>query len=185
MLKILSKISQLMSEIDFVKATVKKVKPPIEVGGIKIGLDSEGMEIQIPRWLSNKMLEQGVIEVKGVEDISVKDLRKILWKESRETSLTKMDPQFYAKAKRIMQKINEEIKKSPTPEKLQDKKRYEDTLTDIINCRMQKIIQLALTESIPPTIMENITVEERILLKEIKWILLTWREQMTSWDEEV
>ncbi|MCS7097025.1 MAG: DNA replication complex GINS family protein [Candidatus Methanomethylicia archaeon] len=176
-IEFLNKVSKLMFEIDVVKASVKRATLPIEIGKYKVDLDVEGTEIEIPRWASDKLVNKGIIELK-IEELSLKDIRKILWKESRESNLTKIDPQFYVKAKQKIQKIINEIQKEPTPEKIQEKRGYESTFMDIINCRIQKILQLAMVETVPPNILENMTIEEKMLLTEIKQVILTWKEQL-------
>lgn len=178
MLEFIDKISNLISETELIKVIVKSVRQPIEIGGDRINFDAEGVEIQIPRWASEKMLKMGLIELKTAEEIGIKDIRKILWKESRETSLSKIDPQFYVKVKQKIMKMKEDIKREPTPEKIQEQRNYENAFIDILNCRMQKILQLALTESIPQTIIENMTIEERLLLKEVKNMLSTWKDKI-------
>ncbi|MEM3541893.1 MAG: hypothetical protein QXZ54_02075 [Candidatus Methanomethylicia archaeon] len=185
MLEIVDKISNLISEVESIKAIVKNVRQPIEVGGNKIILEPEGAEIQIPKWASEKMLKMGLIELKTTEELGIKDIRKILWKESRETSLAKIDPQFYAKVRQKIQKMREELKKEPTPEKIQEQRNYESTFIDIVNCRIQKILQLAITEAIPQTIMENMTMEEKMLLREIRYVLSTWKNKLISIGENL
>lgn len=185
MLEIVDKISNLTSEIEPIKVIVKNVRQPIEIGGSKIILEPEGVEIQIPKWASEKMLKMGLIELKITEEIGIKDIRKILWKESRETSLAKIDPQFYAKVRQKIQKMKEELRREPTPEKVQEKRNYENTFIDIVNCRIQKILQLAITEAIPQAIMENMTIEEKMLLKEIRYVLSTWKNKLINVGENL
>jgi len=184
MLEFINEASKILSNAEIIKATVKKASTPIEVGGEKINLDTEGVEILVPKWASDKLVKNGLIELKYVEELGIKELRKALWKESRETNLTKMDPQFYMKARATIKRIMEDIKRNPTPEKIQEERKYRDTFMDIVNCRMQKVLQLAITESIPQTISENMTIEERILLKEIKKMLTMWKDQVTKIGDE-
>ncbi|MCC6017480.1 MAG: DNA replication complex GINS family protein [Candidatus Verstraetearchaeota archaeon] len=184
MLEFINEASKIISDTELIKATVKRTSTPMELGGMKINLDAEGMEILIPKWASDKMMKDGLIEVKYIEELGIKDLRKTLWKESRETNLTKIDPQFYMKARATIKRLMDDIKRDPTPEKIQEERKYRDAFMDIVNCRMQKVLQLAITESIPQTISENMTIEERILLKEIKRMLTTWKDQVTRIGDE-
>ena len=184
MFEYLHKISQIKSDTSLIKAVVKEAHKPIEIAGTKIELEQEGMEIQLPKWAALKLSQLGLIEIKTTDEISLRDLLRILWRESREINLTKIDPQFYIKIKNTLRRLNKQTRENPQPENIQQTRRYKDTTTDIINCRMQKIIQAAISESLPPTITENMTLEEETLLKKISEAINQWKDQLLKTEEE-
>ncbi|RLE51757.1 MAG: hypothetical protein DRJ26_05435, partial [Candidatus Methanomethylicota archaeon] len=108
---------------------------------------------------------------------------RILWRESREINLTEIDPNFYPKLQDRLKRLREEANKNPLPELIQDLRRFEVTARDIINCRVQKIVQAAICESLPPNILEAMTVEERALLHEISQTVERWKRQMLALEE--
>ena len=92
--------------------------------------------------------------------------------------------EFYIKIKNTLRRLNKQTRENPQPENIQQTRRYKDTTTDIINCRMQKIIQAAISESLPPTITENMTLEEETLLKKISEAINQWKDQLLKTEEE-
>ncbi|HDO21028.1 MAG: DNA replication complex GINS family protein [archaeon GB-1845-036] len=184
MFKHVVKASEIVSDTDLVKAVIKKAYSPIRIGDAKIDLNAEGLEIQLPRWAARRLFQLGLIEIKSIDEIGLRELLRMLWRESREINLTSIDPHFYPKIKRTLRKIREEIKENLQPETIQKLKRFENTVMDIINCRIQKIVQAALSEAIPQILMENMTIEEKALLGEIKQIIKKWKEYMLKGEEE-
>ncbi|RLE52605.1 MAG: hypothetical protein DRJ26_04475, partial [Candidatus Methanomethylicota archaeon] len=57
-----------------IKVTVRDARPSIEVGGSRIDLGTEGMEVQLPRWIALKLAELGVVEVKSADELALRDL---------------------------------------------------------------------------------------------------------------
>ncbi len=170
--------SRIIYDTSPVKVIVKKAVSPIEIGGMKLDLDVEGIEIQIPRWAAIKLAELGIVEAKLADEISLKDLLGVLWKESREINLTEIDPNFYYKLKRKLRNLREESMRNPAPEILDKLRRFENAARDVISCRIQKIVQAALSESLPQEFLEVMTFEERALLNEISRLINEWRRHI-------
>ncbi|MCS7386319.1 MAG: hypothetical protein DRJ18_01840 [Candidatus Methanomethylicota archaeon] len=178
------KASKVNYNTSLIKVTVRNARPPIEIGGARIDLGAEGMEIQLPRWVALKLAELGIVEIKSTDEISLRDLLRILWRETREINLTEIDPNFYPKLQNRLKKLREEANKSPLPELIQDLRRFEVTAQDIINCRVQKIVQAAICESLPINVLEAMTIEEKALLREISRLVERWKRQMLALEEE-
>ncbi len=176
--------SKLIYDTSQVKVVVKEPKAQVEIGGMKVDLSIKGVELQVPRWAAEKLVELGVVEAKLADELSLKDLHGILWRESREINLTEIDPNFYHKLRKQLKKLRSESIKNPTPELLDTLRKFESTARDIVSCRIQKIVQAALSESLPPEVLEVMTIEERALLAEISELIEEWKRNVLEGEGE-
>ncbi|MCS7364588.1 MAG: DNA replication complex GINS family protein [archaeon GB-1867-035] len=183
MFKQIIKASHINYDTSPIRAVVKEARPSIEVAGNRIDLSSIGFEIQIPRWIALKLMELGVVDLKVTEELSLRELLRVMWKESREINLTVIDPHFYPKLRAYLKRLRERCKKEPLPELIQELHKVETTARDIISCRLQKIIQAALSEALPPNVLEAMTIEEKNLLIEVSQIVEKWKRQILALGE--
>ncbi|RLE49431.1 MAG: hypothetical protein DRJ21_02395, partial [Candidatus Methanomethylicota archaeon] len=80
--------------------------------------------------------------------------------------------------KRKLRNLREESMRNPAPEILDKLRRFENAARDVISCRIQKIVQAALSESLPQEFLEVMTFEERALLNEISRLINEWRRHI-------
>lgn len=184
MFKQIIRASHINYDTSLVRAVVREAKPSIEVAGSRIDLSSIGFEVQIPRWIALKLRKLGVVDLKVTDELSLRELLRIMWKESREINLTIIDPYFYPKLRLYFKKLRERCRREPLPELIQELHKAETTARDIISCRLQKIIQAALSEALPPNVLEATTVEEKSLLLEVSQIVEKWKKQILALEDE-
>ncbi|MDI9619709.1 MAG: DNA replication complex GINS family protein [Candidatus Nezhaarchaeota archaeon] len=160
-----------------VKVRFLKRTPEVEVGGEVLGPFNQNQEVEVDRWIARMLSEEGYAEVIDEKGVDLNALSKIAWKESRNPQLSRLEPTFYVKARHYLQKLAE--KASRAPEALTEKKSAEVKLTDIINCRLQKIVHMALVGTQPPReVLENLTPEEKLLLEELSTMISQWRRDI-------
>lgn len=184
MFKQIIKASHISYDTSLVRAVIKEASPSVEVAGNRIDLSSVGFEIQIPRWIAQKLMELGIVDLKVSEELTLRELLRVMWKESREINLTVIDPHFYPKLRAYLKKLRERCKEKPLPELIQELHKVETTARDIISCRLQKIIQAALSEALPPNVLEAMTIEEKSLLMEVSQLVEKWKKQILALGED-
>ncbi|MCS7140405.1 MAG: hypothetical protein N3F04_04855 [Candidatus Nezhaarchaeota archaeon] len=160
-----------------VKVRVLKSIPEIKVGGGVIGPLAQGQEVEIERWIARVLKEEGYVEIIDEKSVDLPLLSKIAWRESRSSQLTSLEPSFYVKVKKYLKSLSEKAKVSP--EALSEKKTAEVKLIDIVNCRLQKIVAMALASAQPPKeVIESLTPEERMLFNELSSAISRWRQDV-------
>ncbi|MHC1601584.1 MAG: hypothetical protein ACXQTB_04495 [Candidatus Nezhaarchaeales archaeon] len=164
-------------DVEKVKVKVLKNVPEIKVGDEVLGPLIQDQELEVERWIARILREEGYVEIIDEKAVDLTMLSKIAWKESRTPQLTPLEPAFYVKVKNYLKSLNERAKSNP--EILSEKKMAEVKLTDIVNCRIQKIVYMALTGAQPPReVLENLTPEEKMLFDELSSTISRWRQSI-------
>ncbi|MEM4647678.1 MAG: hypothetical protein QXQ03_04790, partial [Candidatus Nezhaarchaeales archaeon] len=161
-------------DMEKVKVKVIRKIPEIKVGGETLGPLDQDQEVELERWVARVLKEEGYVDIIDEKDVDLSLISKIAWKEVRTDQLVPLEPTFYVKARRYLKILNEKAKVNP--EALNEKRAVEVKLTDVINCRIQKIVNLALTGSKPPReVLDSLTPEEKMLFNEVRYLISRWR----------
>ncbi len=172
---------ELAYDMEKVRVKVLKNTPEIKAGGEVIGPLFKDQEVEVERWIARILKEEGYVEILDDRSIDLTTLSKIAWRENRSSQLTPLEPSFYAKARAYLKSLSEKAKEKP--EVLGEKKIAESRLIDIINCRVQKIVSLALAGAQPPRdVLNNLTPEEKMLLDELSSIISRWKQEVRGED---
>lgn len=168
-------------EMEKVKIKVLKKIPEIKVGNEVLGPLAKDQELEIERWIANILKDEGYVEIVDDKSIDLKVISKVAWGENRTSQLLSLEPTFYVKAKSYLKLLSERAKNNP--EVLNEKRAAEVKLTDIINCRIQKIVNMALMGTQPPKeVFERLTPEEKMLFNELLNLILRWRRSIKGED---
>jgi hypothetical protein len=164
-------------DVEKVKVKVLKKVPEIRINEEVLGPFPQDQEVEIERWIAKILKEEGYVEIVDERGIDLTAISRIAWKESRTPQLVLLEPTFYVKARSYLKSLAEKAKANP--EALNEKKLAEVRLIDIINCRVQKIVNMALTGAQPPReVLDCLTPEERMLFNELCGLISRWRRRV-------
>ncbi len=164
-------------DLEKVRVKVLKRVPEIRVGEEVLGPFSQDQEVEVERWVAKILKEEGYVEVVDERGVDLATISKIAWRESRTPQPIPLEPTFYVKARNYLKSLAERAKVNP--EALNEKKQAEVRLIDIINCRVQKIVNMALTGTQPPReVLECLTPEEKLLFNEVCGLISRWRRSV-------
>jgi hypothetical protein len=164
-------------DVEKVKVKVLKKIPEIRVGEEVLGPLTQDQEVEVERWIAKVLKERGYVEVVDEKGVDLAIISKIAWRESRTPQPTPLEPTFYVKARNYIKSLAEKAKTNP--EVLNERRLAEVRLVDVINCRIQKIVNMALTGAQPPReILDCLTPEERMLFNELCGLISRWRRSI-------
>jgi len=160
-----------------VKVRVLRPTPELKVGDEVLGPFTQNQEVEVERWIAQVLVEKGYAEMLDSQDVDLTLLSRIAWREERTPQLTQLEDSFYAKVKAYLDKLNEKARTST--EALTEKRMAKVKLIDIVNCRLQKIVNMALMGGQPPKdVLSCLTPEERALLEELSEAIERWRRSV-------
>jgi len=164
-------------DVEKVRVKVLKRIPEIRVGDEVLGPFPQDQEVEVERWIAKILKEEGYVEIIDEKGIDLAAISKIAWKESRTPQPVPLEPTFYVKVRSYLRSLAEKAKTNP--EALNEKRLAEVRLIDVINCRVQKIVNIALTGAQPPKeVLDCLTPEERVLFNEVCGLISRWRRSV-------
>jgi len=179
MIKVSSKMPSFLGdrELEYilspVKITMKRGLPNIETLSFKLEETKEGDLIEVPRWVSEVLVDMGFAEVQG-EPFEV-EVFKVLSRERIQGSLqlSTLKGDFYLKMKRYLGNLK--LKSERNGAFKPDFERFSVSAYDLITLRLSKLLYLASSSSTPQDLFEKITPEERELFNEAHRMVDGWR----------
>lgn len=152
------------------------------VGGIQLGAYEEGREEKLPIWVARILEADGFVKVSGEESHGLKstELYKLCWKEERNEGLSELPNHFYPRLRQLLASLNEAIKNNPTHTLLNEHRQSFMKAQDLVNCRLQKILHLAMERNPLRHSLDLLTPEELALFSSIREEIDTWRKKIIS-----
>lgn len=162
--------------------TFTKAFPATLVGGNEIGPYEEGREERLPLWVARILESEGFVKTTGEEAQLLKsnDLYKLCWKEERNESLSKLPPHFYPRLRQLLSSLNDAIKNNPTHTLLSEHRQSFMKAQDLVNCRLQKILHLAMERNPLKSSTDLLEPEELALYKSLRSELDEWRKNIIT-----
>jgi len=119
-----------------VKVTIIRDLHELEIGGRKIGPFKNGEEIEISKWISEILADQGIVKLREQDILDMGALSKIHWKETIPTSrqLPPLNPDIYCELRCLIRRLKKDSKLDAS--KLKDYGKAISLSEDIINCRL-------------------------------------------------
>ncbi len=152
---------------------VEIVKPLPEVLEDRpIHLLPVGAVVEVPRWLASILEEKGFVKVLDEGGMDVAALSKLSWREERSSSLLPAEELLYAKIRALLEQLSREALVNIEAHAL--KRQAEVKVRDIMRCRLQKLVQAALSPSVPKSLLDSLTPEEKFLFERIKSLINEW-----------
>ena len=140
----------------------------------------KGSEVELPRWVAEVLVEDGVAKFKDVIDLNY--INAYHYKEKRTAStsqLSQLPPDFYVKVKEYIKSLEESLRSSPNFMLLNDREVSEKNLLEISQIRLGKIIRLAQTE-VQEDVTPLLTPEETLVYSLVREVVESWRSYIQS-----
>ncbi|MEM2902843.1 MAG: hypothetical protein QXO32_08990 [Candidatus Bathyarchaeia archaeon] len=161
-----------------IRVVVLKPVPRIEVAGRVIEPLEEGVEVELPMWVADRLEESGYVKPITSGELTLVELTKVHWRESlpKSRSVSTLPPDFYCKLRRMLGELK--VKGQKDLEKLKEYEKAASISNDILTCRLKKIVSLASSQYQTEEVKRGLASEERILLEEISKLIKDWRESV-------
>ena len=179
-----NKPSTSIEDIDFifqnepVKIIANKNYPEIKLAGIRVGPFEESKEYEVMYWIAEELEKMGIAKFREEEKLDLIKLHKIHWKERAQTSrrIAALPENFYPKLRRFLAELKSKAVKNP--EKMRDYEKAIRISKDIVNCRLRKIVALASTTAKTDQFLNNLTVEEKTLYRQVNETINAWKTKI-------
>jgi hypothetical protein len=175
-------------EFDFLNKDVKvKILKSLEdviVLGEAIKPYEPDSEVKVKRWIALKLVENGAAVFKPGEELTEEELINAHWREGLQpsTRLSELQGDFYQKLRLHLRKVKYEAESRGNIQLLEKSKRL---ARDIVDSRTRKIVNMAISLSVPQELLQLLTAEEKALYDEIKRIVELWRSYILEPLKEV
>jgi len=148
----------------------------VEFLGFKIGSVEEGAKVEAPLSLALLMVKNGIASLDESSLPTLSEINRIAWLEMKSGELQRIDKDFYIKSSLLVWSLLGRVDDFESERKMRLVKAL---LMDIIKCRLQKIVKLALSNPIPSRdIIDNLTSEEEALYLTICDVIGSWLKYM-------
>jgi len=163
--------SSLPLLVEEVKVEVKKPLPEV-FKDRPLHMLPVGAVVEVPRWLALTLEEEGYVKVLDGGGLDLQALSRLSWSEERSPSPVKAEELLYPRIRELLERLEREA--STGIEAHEAKRQAEVKVLDLMRCRLQKLIQAAVSTSVPRGLLENLTPEERYLYEKVRWIVEGW-----------
>ncbi len=166
-----------ISDIEFLNENIRfnlnQDLPQIEICNEKIGPFSRGVTIELPRWVCDKLEEQGYGS--KIEDIpSIVWISKLAWSESRSQAIMPLEPLFYAKLRRMIRILRQRASQQSDSTAHKDYEIVHMYSLDLVTSRLQKIVKASLMAPGKLEAITNATDEEKFLFIILSKLINSW-----------
>ncbi|MGC8570148.1 DNA replication complex GINS family protein [Caldivirga sp.] len=154
-----------------IKVIVNRDIPKVEVNGISFGGYSTGDLVTLPVPLVERLIRRRYVSLTQQDLVTIDDVRRIHWTEGKETELTKLDKLFYVKA-RLSALSNGQG----------NSRELMIALRDLVSIRLKKVLNMMSVSpsGLPQEIMDKLTIEEELLVKELTRVINPWFNMVIS-----
>lgn len=174
--------SQFFYEEEMVGVVFTRAFPSTVIGGTPVGPFEEGRETRIQIWAARILEEEGFVKIMDSEAQVLKpsDLFKLSWKEERNEGLSKLPQHFYPRLRLMLASLNKAVKENPTHTLLSEHRQSLMKAQDLVNCRLQKILHLAIERNPTKASVDLLEPEELALYTSIRSGIDEWRKKIIS-----
>lgn len=172
------KAQNLSYEEEVVEVIFVKPCSAIKVAEEVIGPFNEGVETTLPRWIAKTLAENGIIKIKQDTSRNLVELSKSAWREERSDTLLPVDEDFYPRLRNYLRELKLKADTSPTQQLINELRQADLKAKDLINCRLQKIVRIALDRTPPKNLIDNMAAEEKALFNSIRELIEVWRSHI-------
>ncbi len=148
-----------------------------------------GTEISVPRWLARILEEKRIVEVKEAP-MNLNELGRYSFLEvhtrTMSSTIQKLPLDFYQRLRDYLDKLRREVTKKPSPEVIDEYRKAQSYVYDILRIRLNRILSLVQAGAETGEIREELnklTPEELILYKTIRKLLETWQKEVLGLEE--
>lgn len=169
-------------DFDFENRTIRIVLlqelPELEILGQSANSHRKGEEMEVPRWVANEIINQGLAKYCEKEELTIQELSKVHWREALPGArqIPQLEELFYCRLRRFL--FNLEGKGKSDIAKFKEYEKALSISNDIVNCRLRKILTLASSPFQTSDLVKNLTLEERSLLESLSKTINYWRKEI-------
>ncbi len=139
-----------------------------------------GDKIEIPRWMARVLEGEKTVSILW-DDVSIEDIIRIHYREMQRVSLKDIEQlpdNFYWLVRDYLANLERRIRETPEPQLIEEKRRMQDYLNEIVDKRLQTIALSSLDEKMSSQISARLTPEEQVLLDELRNLIREWRSKI-------
>ncbi|MFH1327443.1 MAG: hypothetical protein ABIH76_01115 [Candidatus Bathyarchaeota archaeon] len=165
--------SDLKYEHKTVRLLALKRIHKMKIAGDEIESVEENVEFETKLWVADELIRNGMARIiNEKEPLNIMELQKIQIKETMQTTrkLSTLQDDFYPKLRRFLK----DTKNSGGP----DFQKALQLATDVITCRIGKILCMASAVDPGESVLQNLTSEERVLYR-------TLNNKVKQWETDV
>ncbi len=158
-----------------VRVMVVKDVGKIVVDGVEIEL-RKGTEVEIPRWMARVLAAEGYVELLE-SPLTLDDIARVHFMVTEARSLVDTPPlpeEFYHRVREYLERLEEELRRSPSTQILEEKEKAELYLDEIISRRLWTILQLLRATGARAEVYEKLSPEEKLLHDTLQRVIEEW-----------
>ena len=167
----ISSIIQSYAYMNDVRVRVMRKIDDLDLGLIKLSNCREGIVINVPEVLAQKLVKENIVELFDEDFVKVNDLDKQIWLERRsQFELRQLPKDFYSK---VRLSITQYLAKGNDKEA----KQLIQYFRELLHWRLRKILYVVgINVSIADSreVLEKLTIEEELLVKIISNLVKDW-----------
>ncbi|MEM3571122.1 MAG: hypothetical protein QW589_04250 [Candidatus Bathyarchaeia archaeon] len=165
------------------KAIIKKDLPDIKVANVDLKSLKAGNEAELPYWIAIELFKHGYVSFLEEHTLTLIGLSKIHWRETLSNSrqIPKLNKNFYKILKRFLHELK--YLSESDKAKLIEFEKALNLSKDIINCRLRKIVALAIASVKSEEIIQNLTIEEELLYQKLSSMVNEWKDKLLHLEE--
>ncbi len=171
------RVSQFMHEEDLVRVAFQRDFPEVAVGEFHEGPFEGGSEAKLPLWVAKILEADGVVKIDEGQQLRPNELYKLSMRERGEI-LYPLIPHFYSRVRDLLSRLNSAVKSNPTVPVLNEQRQVQMKAQDLVNCRLQKIMRLALERNPAKSSIDALEPEERALFNILRTEIEDWRQKI-------
>jgi len=171
-------VSYIKYENSHVKLVALSNIPKLLVAGEEIGPFAANTEFEVRVWVADELVNAGLARRLEEEPLELMELQKAHFRETMQTSyrLSKLPRDFYPRLKRFLKDLKRASRSAP--EKVAELQKASQLATDILTCRLNKILTLTSITDKSEAILQNLTPEERALHEVLYDEVERWRSDV-------
>ena len=183
-LLLLNDMVRRVENIDFeyensrVRITATRNLPEISAGETLLGPLREGQELEIAYWIAVELVREGHAKFHEDAVMNLTLLNKVQWTETLQSGLrlSTLPEYFYPKLRRYLGELSERFAEDAAAS--HEHRQAEKTTTDIVNCRVRKLVNLAASSSSTRNILRDLSREERQLYEQLHTLITDWKDNI-------
>lgn len=147
--------------------------------GTKV-ISVRGEKLEAPFWILNLLEKKGLVK-QDEGDLTINDILKVHHDETHKKSsreLSSLPENFYFRLRKYLSNLEKKINEKPAPELINELKKAESLLKEIIEKRLTTILYIAISGRGEESILGKMSPEEEVLYKWFRSTIESWRESV-------
>jgi hypothetical protein len=177
----LNDVVRRVENIDFeyegsqVRVRAVRDLPEIRAGDTVLGPLREGQELDIAYWVAVELVRRGHARFHEEDVMTLTLLNKVQWTETLQAGLrpSSLPEYFYPKLRRYLGDLQERAAEDAAAGL--EHRQAEKIATDIVNCRVRKLVNLAASNSSAGSILRDLSREERAVYERLHALIMEWK----------